>query len=312
MRAGFATAAAIAIAVAAAAGLGLATGMFLLAPLANNARDGPDVDRRVPPSIEMDGPNATFAAGDRLDFTVHTYGLCATPNVVISREENGTAVLLYQYMAAPVRCPLQEPGSNIHFEWKAEQLVQRVSGEFYGGDSELVRDAALGKAGNYTITASLLDWSDSVTRKFTVVDSTASAGAPGSAQARRMNLTSVAAYTMTRELVGEVVPGMEFIKGEPVLVQSTFSNPHAAPVSQYILVSSIRDQNPDPVPDQYASVTGDAAPQGKAIALELSWLPERAGNYTILVFSLTDADLKSTMPARPAAAIPVKVVEARQ
>jgi hypothetical protein len=60
-------------------------------------------------------------------------------------------------------------------------------------------------------------------------------------------------------------------------------------------------------------VTGDvAAPPGKTVALEQLWVPERAGNYTIMIFSLTDADLKSTMPVSPVAAIPVKVVAAEK
>lgn len=153
-------------------------------------------------------------------------------------------------MGGPVRCPSQEPGSNIHFEWKAEALVERISGGYYNnGDSEVTRDAAivLDRAGNYTVTASLLDWSDSVTKKFTVVDGSASGGGgapPGNImQIHRMNLTSVTAYTAAHEAIGEVVPGMEFARGEPVFVQSVFSNPHKAPVSQFILSSIVRDES---------------------------------------------------------------------
>lgn len=307
----------VAFAIAAAGialAAGLAAGAFLLAPYISSAPEQPRAGSAAP-SIEMDGPRATYTTGERLDFTVHTYGQCATPNVVISRG-GGRSVLVYQHMGDPVRCPSQEPGSNIHFEWKAKELVERISNEYYGGnngDSELARDAAivLTRAGNYTVTASLLDWSDSVTKKFTVVDG---GGAPPSniMQVRRMNLTSVTAYTTAHEVIGAVVPGMEFANGEPVFVQSVFSNPYAAPVSPFILSSTIRDQSPDPLPDQYASVTGDAALHGKTIALEQLWVPERAGGYTVLIFSLTDADLKSTIPVSPVAAIPVKVVAAEK
>src|SRR5881628_3265177 len=39
------------------------------------------------PSIEIEMARTTYQTGERLDFAIHTFGICATPNVTIWRYE---------------------------------------------------------------------------------------------------------------------------------------------------------------------------------------------------------------------------------
>lgn len=126
------------------------------------------------PSIEIDMPKTTYAQGERLNFTIHTYGICASPNVSVWREEgNGQSVLVYQYVASPISCPRPERPDEPHLVWQADQLVQRISDDNFGGDGDSVITISsafpLKKAGNYTISSSLPDQSKEVTKKFSVI-----------------------------------------------------------------------------------------------------------------------------------------------
>lgn len=136
------------------------------------------------PSVEIETPKATYQVGEHLDFTVHTYGICASPNVSIWRVDagggvgGGEAVLVYQYMAAPISCPPPERADEPHLIWQAERLVHRISEEGFGGEgnSAITASAAitLKHAGGYMISASLPDRSKSVSADFTVIGITGS------------------------------------------------------------------------------------------------------------------------------------------
>ena len=127
------------------------------------------------PSIEIEMPKTSYQVGESLDFTLHTYGICATPNLSIYREGgDGQWVTVYQYVASPFSCPSQEAPDQPHLIWKADQLVQRISDESFGGDgnSVITINAALTlkQVGNYAISASLPDQSKALSMSFAVID----------------------------------------------------------------------------------------------------------------------------------------------
>jgi hypothetical protein len=73
-----------------------------------------------------------------------------------------------------------------YLEWKADQLVQRISDENFGGDGNSVMTTSaaitLKKAGNYVISASLPDRSKDVSAGFTVINATGQQDVPPKAQ----------------------------------------------------------------------------------------------------------------------------------
>lgn len=255
-------------------------------------------------------PKTSYGVGERLNFTIHTYGICASPNVIVmgNDEPTGEALIIYEYRGTAIRCPPQDDPSDPYLKWEAERLAQRFGDEYFGGDgnSIITTNAAiiLKKAGNYTISASLIDQSDSAARNFVVEDDGITI-----TPTVRMNLSSLRAYTPIHELIGDVVPQMEFKKGEQVLFNATFANPSADKrLEGFVLTLGIRDENENPVPDDISIVTGDTMPGG-TISVEHSWRPEKVGDYSIMIFSLGGSDLKSTMVVGPAAVIPIRVVK---
>lgn len=259
-------------------------------------------------SIDIEMPKTTFQVGERLNFTINTSGICAAPNVTILRfdETHTEALKVYEFAGGPISCPPQSAPDEPHLRWEAERLEQRFYDDYFGGDgnSIITTNAAitLKKAGNYIISASLLDLSDNVSREFTV-----RGDAEGIAPIR-MNLTSLNSYTPNHELIGKVFPHMEFRKGEQVLFNATFANPSMGVLEGIVLTVAIRDESENPLPDDISIVTGDAAPIG-TISVENWWVPQKAGDYAILIFSMAESDLKSTMPVSPAVAIPIRVIE---
>lgn len=260
-------------------------------------------------------PKTTFQLGERLNFTINSHGMCATPNVMIVRndEAHRQEIIVYDYRGASTYCPatVEAKAGQPHFVWIADQLQQTFSDEYLGGsgNSVVMSNAAitLKKAGNYTITASLLDWSDSASKEFTVVVGGEDRGI-GATPPIRMNLTSLKAFTPIHELIGKVVPHMEFKKGQQVLFNATFANPSANMLGDIILTLGIRDMNENPSPDDISIITGDAMPNG-TLSIENSWMPEKVGEYDVMIFSITQSDLKSTIPVSPVVAVPIRVVE---
>jgi hypothetical protein len=121
----------------------------------------------------------------------------------------------------------------------------------------------------------------------------------------RPTLTSVIALNSSREMIGEVVPQMEFKLGNPVFIQANFANSNEADITQHTIIMGLRSQNGG---DENAVSFNGGIPRDASIALEFYWQPDRTGDFTIIVFSMTPGDLDSTQPAEPVAAIPVRVV----
>jgi hypothetical protein len=117
----------------------------------------------------------------------------------------------------------------------------------------------------------------------------------------------------SNEVVGEVVPGTEFELGKQVVIRASYKNPNEIPISEHFVAMSIRSAGSgedlvtqDGEPSEHgASVQTDIAPGG-TVELELYWTPGRSGEYTLLLFSITPADLASTEPVRPTV-IPITV-----
>jgi hypothetical protein len=145
-------------------------------------------------SIEIDMPKTTYAQGERLNFTIQTNGICASPNVSVWREEgNGQSILVYQYIASPISCPRPEKPDEPHLVWHANQLVQRISDDNFGGDGDSVITISsafpLKKTGNYTISSSLPDQSKEVTKKFSVISTDSKNGnAPSEVKCGQLSL----------------------------------------------------------------------------------------------------------------------------
>lgn len=144
--------------------------------IASSAMKQPAPPENLYPDIEIEMAKTSYQVGERLDFAVHTYGICATPNVTIWRYEGDEGLMVFQYMSRPFSCPPPAEPSQPHMIWKADQLVQRISDENFGGngDSVIATSAAISlkKAGNYAIVASPIDESKSISMEYTVIDRT--------------------------------------------------------------------------------------------------------------------------------------------
>ncbi|HEX2557613.1 MAG TPA: hypothetical protein VHK86_04765 [Nitrososphaera sp.] len=121
----------------------------------------------------------------------------------------------------------------------------------------------------------------------------------------RPTLDSIVALNGSREIIGEVAPQMEFKLGSPVFIQANFANNNEADITQHAITMDLRSQNGGD--ENTVSFNGGIA-RGTSIALEFYWQPDRTGDFTIVVFSMTPGDLHSTQPVKPVAAIPVRVV----
>lgn len=167
----------VVVMLVAAAGA-IATVVVMIASASYDALKQPSLPENPYPSIEIEMPKTTYEVGERLDFTVHTYGICASPNVSIWRDTgNGEgAVLVFQHAAAPISCPPPYSPDQPHLIWQAEQLVHRISDESFGGDGNSVMTSSaafvLKKTGDYMISASLPDRSRDVSADFTVMKAT--------------------------------------------------------------------------------------------------------------------------------------------
>jgi hypothetical protein len=118
-------------------------------------------------------------------------------------------------------------------------------------------------------------------------------------------LTSLVALNSSRETIGEVAPQMEFKMGSSVFIQANFANNNEVDITQHTIAMDLRSQNGEY--KNVVSFNGGIA-RGASTALEFYWQPDRTGDFTIVVFSMTPGDLDSTQPAKPVAEIPVRVV----
>lgn len=124
----------------------------------------------------------------------------------------------------------------------------------------------------------------------------------------RPTLNSIVALNGSRGMIGEVVPQMEFKLGSPVFIQANFANNNEADITQDTITMGLRSQNGGDLRDENVVSFNGGIARGSTIALEFYWQPDRTGDFTIVVFSMTPGDLESTQPVKPVAEIPVRVV----
>jgi hypothetical protein len=122
-------------------------------------------------------------------------------------------------------------------------------------------------------------------------------------------LTSLIALNSSREIIGEVVPQMEFKFGSTVFIQANFANNNEADIAQRTITMDLRSQNGEDLRDENVVSFNGGIARDANIALEFYWQPDRTGDFTIIVFSTTHGDLNSTQPVKPVAEIPVRVIE---
>ncbi len=127
----------------------------------------------------------------------------------------------------------------------------------------------------------------------------------------RPTLTSIVALDENREVMGEIVSDMEFETGTPVVLRASYTNQIEGIIADHFIAISIRQAGEGdipPQPEHGASFQGDIA-STNTISLELYWTPQGAGNYTLLLFSATPANLASTVPVKPELSVPIRVLD---
>lgn len=118
-------------------------------------------------------------------------------------------------------------------------------------------------------------------------------------------LVSITALdAQTNEVIGEVVPEMQFAVNEPVLIQANFVSQNA--VASHLITLAIRNDAGNSQNYEAANFRGNIGADSN-IMLELYWNPPSVGRYTLLLLS-ANAD----EPAQPIAEIPITVVEVVQ
>jgi hypothetical protein len=124
----------------------------------------------------------------------------------------------------------------------------------------------------------------------------------------RPTLNSIVALNDSRGMIGEVVPQMKFKLGSPVFIQANFANNNEADITQHTITIGLRSQSGGDLRDENVVSFNGGIARGSSIALEFYWQPDRAGDFTIVVFSMTPGDLASTQDVKPVAEIPVRVI----
>jgi hypothetical protein len=131
----------------------------------------------------------------------------------------------------------------------------------------------------------------------------------------RPKLSSLVALDENREVIGEVVSGMELMAGKPVLIQAGFTNENQAIASDnFITMGITSDGAGDGLSRQDAQFEHAANLQGdiganSTVELELYWTPQGAGDYTLLVFAEKSGGPSTEKPVEPIASISVRVLE---
>lgn len=152
----------------------------------------------------------------------------------------------------------------------------------------------------------------------------------------RPTLVSIIAFDGgTGEIIGEVVPDMQFEVGKPVFIKARLANPNSVQIPDNIIALGI-SSNSDSVNEdesrtgselksedsnrtltqrlpyeQASSFHGDIG-AGENIELELYWNPVQPGEYRLLLFSIAPNELNSiatTETVAPIMSVNVKVKE---
>lgn len=149
----------------------------------------------------------------------------------------------------------------------------------------------------------------------------------------RPTLVSIIAFDGgTGEIIGEVVPDMQFEVGKPVFIKAHLANPNSVQIPDNIISLGISSNsvNEDEsrtgselksedsngtltqrLPyEQASSFHGDIG-AGENIELELYWNPVQPGEYRLLLFSIAPNELNSiaTETVAPAMSVNIKVKE---
>lgn len=126
-------------------------------------------------------------------------------------------------------------------------------------------------------------------------------------------LSSVTALDANRDLRREVVSGMEFKVGDPVIIRASVTNPGELVAPDHFIALNIRPAGAgdtltsDNRPAENAAILQGNIAANSTVNLELYWTPQVAGEYNVLVFSATPDELASPEPIVPAFSVPVKV-----
>jgi hypothetical protein len=126
-------------------------------------------------------------------------------------------------------------------------------------------------------------------------------------------LSSLVAINGTSgEVIGEVRPGSQFTIGKPVFIQAHFINPNETEILDHTLVLTIARNNTGGANtstnfEQAANFRGDIGANGN-VELELYWNPNREGEHTLFLFSLTPTELSDLNAAEPTLSIQIKAI----
>jgi hypothetical protein len=127
----------------------------------------------------------------------------------------------------------------------------------------------------------------------------------------RPTLLTVTAVDGTTEAVTEIAPGSRFTVGKPYFVQAHFINPNETAVLDQTLIMTLERNGTGhsangTLLEEAANFRGDIG-ANQNVDLEFYWNPDAEGEYTLLVFSLTQSDL-STESKEPILSIPIQAV----
>ena len=144
------------------------------------------------------------------------------------------------------------------------------------------------------------------------------ANAPASESADMMQLSSapvlnsIVALDANGELLGEVVPGMELTADELVVIRASIVNQNDFDTGKYHITLGVRASGEelsrsanDPFMD--AAVMHGVVSATSVVELEMYWVPQSAGDYTLQVY-MTPDELAGN-GSGPVAEIPITVSE---
>jgi len=114
-------------------------------------------------------------------------------------------------------------------------------------------------------------------------------------------LTSIVALDGNRGFIGEVVPGMEFEAGQPVLIQASLANGGPEVIANHFVAMSIQESSDAQSLAGAANFHGAIA-ANSSVALELRWIPQ-SGDYMLVLYSAAS----ESDAGEPDAEIPIKV-----
>jgi hypothetical protein len=137
----------------------------------------------------------------------------------------------------------------------------------------------------------------------------------------RPRLSSLYAVDGTNgQVIGEVVPGMQFVIGKPIFIQADFINLNGSDIIDHTIILSLVRNDTGQEPEQAengtrlfehaANFRGDIRANGN-VELELYWNPDIEGKYVLLLVSLTANDLSDPDAVQPVRSIPINAIKGK-